>query len=533
MKKVSLLLSALVAALFSWGQSTTIHFDKPYYFSGENIFYSFCNMDLPSGEASARIELQNSHEVVDYYYTTIDDRCGQGFIKLPHELATGIYSFSISVFSQKNFEKNTLALVALTIYNDQDIETLESGVEEIIPINLSLSPAIKTSAEPLAVRESINLSIDIPDDLKSSVKRISVVVRDHHLYANQVKTVFHTSPSGVSQHLIRGVPFSGVRKLINPGSIKSNLLFSFNAGDMVYDGAPVDLTTNEFNLELTPFYQKRQISFLDYLDNEIQITERTEDSERIHPTPLKIDSDIIKHLNVYREEKQINRIFKQLGIELKPDSLLLIRNRKKPDFLVDVQDYNIRGTSVQLFKELSTDLKFRSIGGGDYRARMIYEYNGITKFYSRAPLFLVNGRATRNGPLVAGFPLQEIRYFRIYSDYEALEDLSPMAHGGIVYVDMMDPNYSLPDDKALPDILIQGMQVPLQYPVCPDIKEGAPSVGSLLYWNPSIDPDGSVVQIECVLNDIATHLLVEVVLHLSKTGETEVMHQVVEVHPGQ
>jgi hypothetical protein len=144
---------------------------------------------------------------------------------------------------------------------------------------------------------------------------------------------------------------------------------------------------------------------------------------------------------------------------------------------------------------------------------------------------LVNQRATRDGDFIAKLPLQEIAHFSIYSRYKTLENLSPMAFGGIVYIEMMDPNYILPENHTLPLLLVQGMQIPLQYPVQNILTEKIPSTGSLLYWNPSITHDGTSAQFAIQTNDIAAEFLVEVVLHLSEPGQMEVFHQIVKVQP--
>ena len=288
---------------------------------------------------------------------------------------------------------------------------------------------------------------------------------------------------------------------------------------MQFDGAKVHPNTDQFNMTVHPFYDQKLISFLDYVGNEIQIHEREVFVRPEIKSSLKVDSPIIEHLKIYREQKQINRLFKQITLSPQTDSTALINRKPKPDSYIDVQDYAIRGTTVDLFKEIPTNLKFRSAGGGDYKARMLYEFNGITKFYSRSPLFIVNGRATRNGNYLAKLPLQEIGFFRIYSDYEFLESLSPMAHGGVVFVDMVDRNYVLPDEHTLPTLSVQGLQTPIYYPITPSFKEDSPALSSLLYWDPEVPTiNDESFEIEIGMGDISTEFILDAVIYLN-SGE--------------
>jgi hypothetical protein len=468
--------------------------------------------------------------MVESYFIYLVDQCSQGYFKLPFDLTSAIYQLEIKVFSDSSLKDMIIGSADLSIYNDEDLPKFVSALETVGSVDYSVNQLTTREALQVQTREPIHLDIALPDGIQSKIKRVSMVVRDQHLYGAQTNNTYQTQTLRVEDKLLSGIPVFGTRKIINPGSIKSQLLFAFNPFNMHYNGTKVAAQTGEFNLKLSPFYKEQEITFLDYVDDEIMVTEKSTLFHSVHPDTLLVDANIIDHLKAYREEKQINRIFKQIALPVRIDSSDLGNIRKKPNFHIDVQDYTIRGTCVDLFKELATNLKFRSAGADKYQARMLYEYNGITKFYSRAPLFLVNGRATRDGNFIAHIPLQEIGYISIYSNYEALQRLSPIAHGGIVYVEMMDQHYALTGEKALPVLTVQGLQVPILYPIRSSVKDGSPATGSLLYWHPNLQPDGDRLQIDFTSNDIATEYLVEAVLFL-KDGQQEVIREWIKVGP--
>ncbi|MCB0668192.1 MAG: hypothetical protein KDC80_20340 [Saprospiraceae bacterium] len=522
----------LLCHLIAWGwlsasaQNTFIHLDKPYYLAGEYLFYSFCNPDLPDDTLTVRVDLFNNESTIDYYYLKVNNKCGDGYIKLPFDLPSGIYRLMLWVVTQKTYEVQEIAEINIPIYNDQDLAELTAKVKD--ENNRPEQFESNSTPRKFEIRQEVDLIVKLPEDSSDPIERISVSIRDLTPYRTGVKSVFQSRANLNGQSNMQGIPVFGTRSVDDVKSIKNPLLFAYNPANMLYDGTKV-MDDGRFDLTIHSFYGENPVSFLDYVGNDISIKSQ----ERfIHPEiqeELEIDSTILNHLKNYQEEKQINRLFKQVAISPEYDSMVYANPLEKPSSFVDVQDYAIRGTSIDLFREITTNLKFRPAGGGDYRARMIYEYNGITKFYSRSPLFIVNGKATRDGNFVAKLPLQDIAFFRIYSDYEFLEKLSPMAHGGIVYVDMLDPNYELPELQSLPSLNVRGLQRPLIYPVGLKRQSDSPAIGSLLYWHPDAKREDDQVTLHFQTGDIASEYLVEIVLYRGQDGSIETIRQVIKV----
>ncbi|MCB0688021.1 MAG: hypothetical protein KDC53_15900, partial [Saprospiraceae bacterium] len=504
------------------GPSSTLHTDRPYYFSGEYLFYSFCNSKLPADSVIARVELYSNDQEVDSYFINMVSQCGQGYFKLPFDLPTDNYNLSIYLYDETDFLPHKLIDGKISIFNDADINRLkaEPGNNHHPPNESKINN--DTVVTLLSRRQSGKITINLPVT-KEKINRISVSVRDHILYASPEGTLQNADIDSVPTNPLNSIPFSGVRKVIDPGPIRNPLLFTFDPTNLSFVGSKVN-ADEHFNLELKPFYGSKPLSFLDYVGNEIQINQSQKVQRASIEREIRIDSSALDHLRVYHQEKQINRLFKQLNVTPELSAIASIIKEGKPSSYIDVQDYTIRGTTVDLFKEITTNLKFRSSGAGNFNAKMIYEFNGITKFYSRSPLFIVNGRATRDGNFIAKLPLQEIAFITIYSDYEFLEHLSPMAHGGIVFVDMLDPNYVLPDQYALPSIRIQGIQPPIEYPLHPTFFDDKPAIGSLLFWSPNVPIDDDSITIELMSGDIISEYLVEVVVYL-KDGESKIIRR--------
>lgn len=496
-------------------QSATIHFDKPYYLAGEYVFYSFCNTEVLQDTLVANVLFGSKDRTISNIHIEVYRGCGHGYMRIPYETPTGQYSFEVLTFLKNSFENVTIIEHNLSVYNDEDIGVLENKLVE----------NRKSKEQDLDSLGSRGVSNDGGISFRLNVNelgweegmKISVAVRDAEVYANKKGDFAKGIDEIADSAFVKGVPFRGERKLITTSTIKSNLLFSFNATEMHFDGADVQ-NDGHFNMVFTPFYGEQEICFLDFLNNDIKISNvPLAQLSRSHQK-VEVDDGVLRHLRWNKESKEINRIFKSINTELNLDTSYRVKDRLEPDFIVDVQDYAIRGTTRDLFKEIMTGLKFRRSGRkSEYRARMLFKYNGITRFYTRDPLFLINNRATRDGALISKIPLQQIRYFEIYSDYLKIESLSPMAHGGLVYIDMMDTNYALPEDKSTPLFPVRGLQEPAIYPIRADTTDVVPEIGTLMYWQPDQDVEGEDIHFTFVPNAVSTLFTVEVMLHGSTT----------------
>ena len=88
----------------------------------------------------------------------------------------------------------------------------------------------------------------------------------------------------------------------------------------------------------------------------------------------------------------------------------------------------------------------------------------MAAIFHQYKFFVLNHSSTRNSSFVAKLPLEEIGFVRIYSGYDLLKDLSPIAFGGIVYIDMLHENYALASEQAMPSLKVQGYASSLAIP---------------------------------------------------------------------
>ena len=501
-------------------QTTTIHFDKPYYFSGDYIFYSFCDSELASENITARVSFYDEVRVIESYHIKIKNGCGEGFIKTAYDSPSKMYQMVIHVFDEETFQPIDLLATSIRIYNEADISRTS-----LVSLPKSQEELIIADGQDVAQSDgAIELTLTIPSQLRDKVKRVSVSVRDQVLYGPHLGTSSSQNHTNLPV-LVSGIPFSGRRIYKGNPDMTSKLLFALNTEQLIFDATEVG-NEEVIHFQLSDFHDRQRITFMDYLENEISVEPDAPWSPLAYDQPLSIDSSIIRHLDVHREEKLINRLFEKVPVSPARDTAIKVALRMPPNYTLDVQEFDIRGTTVDIFKEIVTPLKFRNLGKGEFGGRVFYERNGLSKFYSRDPLFILGDRATMQGSYIAKFPLQDISYFKIYSLYDSLANLSPIAFGGLVYVDMVDPNYTLPEEITLPSLTLQGLQAPVVYPITPRRAQNQPSIGPLSYWNPKATHEGGSIPLRFPESDVSTTYLVEAVLHL-ENGRIEVIRRLV------
>ncbi len=509
-------------------QNTAVHFDKPYYFAGEYIFYSFCNHTLDSVEISAKVKLRNIDRDLGFYFLKIEHRCGQGYFKIPHDASSGIYTFDIEIFEAEDIHPVLLFRTGISIYGPEISGTFSDS--RIIQFEDSDQEDVAhPGSENILVEESMSVKIDLSN--VEDISRISVAVRDHDLFAHHQNSFGIFECTVDSMEFSSGIPFRGVRKIVSKGTMENRLLFALNPRTLLFDGTTVDDESGVFTMSVSPFYGENRITFLDYLDNKISIEELEEEEQDLLASQISVDQRILEHQKLHQEAKQIDLLFKKVAVNLQWDTSKIMTGLPKPDYDVDVQDYSIRGTPVDLFREILTALKFRSAGKNKYVAKTLYERNGITKFFSRSPLFVINDYSTRDGNLIANFPLQEIKGMKIYGTYDLLQKMSSIALGGIVLVDLMDPNYTLPPEFRKSSLVLQGLQKPLSYPIAFSGGGDRPEIGSLIYWNPSLDLRHDAPSFQFTPGDVATSYLIECLI-FKKKGGIDVWRKIIEV-PGK
>jgi len=85
-----------------------------------------------------------------------------------------------------------------------------------------------------------------------------------------------------------------------------------------------------------------------------------------------------------------------------------------------------------------------------------------------------------------------VKSIRIYSELETLGALVGSYNiGGIIEIDLIDPLYEIAEELQVASLKIEGLQIPLSYPITGELKPDIPRIQTLVYWDPEarVNPD--------------------------------------------
>ncbi|MDH3651272.1 MAG: hypothetical protein OEQ53_16415, partial [Saprospiraceae bacterium] len=123
-----ILLCSMIITCAAAGQEVHVHFDKPHYFAGEYLFYSLTFSDISADSSCiAQIELGNTGAQIDRHFAQILEGKSAGYVKIPYDISSEVYFFSIDLFDNSG-AKFQILQTAISVYNPEAAEWLEEQV---------------------------------------------------------------------------------------------------------------------------------------------------------------------------------------------------------------------------------------------------------------------------------------------------------------------------------------------------------------------------------------------------------------------
>jgi hypothetical protein len=486
MRLITILFLLLSGTSDGQGQEIVVHFDKPYYLAGEYVFYTMAFSDPRVDSAFVvRIEIANNLSSLGHHFVTVAGSVSRGYFRVPYDVKSDFYYFNVDLYQGKSYNTHQILQYPLAIYNSSDAHELNAG-DPGQSMSASAPPGvidILLEDEPNHTRQRIGATVRLEQP-----SLVSILIRDKSLYHERGSHTVLSPYNTEEEAYLNGIPIFGKR--IPPDDAISNPLF-FAANVSTLDFS-ISMVGNDslFSLALPTFHGEQNIDFIDYVWDDA-IVEIAPYSRSYPELPLTINAEVKANLELNEERRKIYGIYNSLELVLPFTFQDPLIPDVESDYEVDVADFAIQGTLLNLFKEILAPLKFRRAGEGRQRARMIYDAEDGSHFYNSKTKFIVNDQVTRDGNYIANIPIQEVEYITIYHDLEKVrKNFGPIGTGGIVVIDMKDKTFSLPDEICMPDHPIQGLQREIEYPI--EVSEIAlePQLKSTLFWKPFTPTDG-------------------------------------------
>lgn len=485
------------------GPAYLIHLDKSFYVNGEMIWYKLL---LPADRrhegVAIKVVLSDRHGN-NLFYTYLKNPTANyvaGYYKIPFDMPGGVYRLNFLAANAASGQSYVLAYADLPIYNDS--ETIDPArVREGNAGNRGNTPgrdlrvSIDLTADTIRSRNQMQANIRVTDGSGQPVEaQVSIAVSDQELLAlgGSQSTVISGRATAVAEEMSSSISLPVGLTDYNNQALAANVL-GVLAPDQKRIHYTRTMSAGKVNLQLPDFYADQPFQFIGLPQEEdsIKVT-LPSDTGLAAQGELIYTPEVIEYLELSRQRKKIFQLYTDLEFNLQPEIPALTPQELKPERVVKVKDYEPFDNMYLFFKEILTPLVFRQVKGEVFEAKVFTDRgNRVYEMLPGAPLFIIDGQATRDGNYVAHMKMDMVETVEIFTDRSELRrQFNVMGSGGVVIINTNSSDITVPDSDADDIRRIQGLQVPAGFPAYTPEQFGAdrhrPFFRPQLYWNPDL-----------------------------------------------
>lgn len=496
-----LFLSTVLPAQTNGEESIIIHLNKPFYTSGENIWYKLYfpnsfkahNLALKLALVNEAGQAQNEH-----YLKTDNQNFAEGYFKVPYEAPSGHYHFVILGTQKSDQEKVKISDIFIPIYNDLGSAETYTSLNQVSTALTSpdndLQLDLKLDTESWNRRDQVAASVSVTDQQGRPVAAsLAISIKDVNLLemATQEATSIHRiplKPANLAETLSEEIYINGTIADQEGAPWQSSILAVYSPTEKQFFYTKSN-AAGRFALKLPNLRGDRMIQFLDYQRTDLKVT--LDDNIELASPPTKTaNSDISKYLAWSQMRKKIYQLYNSLedplsrlapniqALELESDQQFVMAHYEKFD------DLSI------FFNEIVTPFKLREKGKRGYVARMFNPAQQIRTFYKGSPLFIVDGKLSRDANFIYNIPIGQIDTIDLFFESMLLKtQFGPIGNSGIVDIKTSLTELDLPLEDAANIFQIRGLQYSIKDDPALELSSSQPHIGPQLFWTSSAQTD--------------------------------------------
>lgn len=455
----------LVAFSISLSAQTAVHFDRPYHVAGEVSWFAI----YPGGNvpAKARVTVSNpAGEVLDYFFVSADANGQlQGYYRWPFGLSTGYYSLAVDALATNNTVKR-LGRIEHAVYSDKRVEAVKSTGG-----NGPLAPPVAANGLTVSAKGN-NLSIG---GLNGASYSVSVYNEDIIGARTQVLGM---AGEAMNVDWADTLFYEAGVALADGSPVQTNLLPVFDPATYSFGFSKSD-PAGRFVLQTGSFDGNKSLQVRSLEGTELRPTVNIPSAGGSRRTPV-ITQSVAEYIDLARRRRKIYQLF--ATVETGIDARVTPQERRKIDVNrdFDVQDYKQFADMFEFFKEVGGELRVR-LKKENYTARL---YNAPNqRFFEETPLYIVDGKLTRNSNYINKLSPSDIAYLAYYYDNKALRrDFPALGNNGVVQIETVRPLANFPEVDAAGIFSIKGLQPKATFAPRNAATDAVPALSPLLLW---------------------------------------------------
>lgn len=492
-----LCLSSIVQAQGNSEESIIIHLNKPFYTTGENIWYklyfpnSFKQQNLALKLALVNGEGQSLNE---HFLKTENQSSVDGYFKVPYEAPSGHYHFVIMGTAKLDKTKVKLGEIFIPIYNDlgdTQNNTLLAKVPSSLAANLSdLNVDLKLNTDSWSRRDQVSASVAVTDKEGKPVSaNLSISIKDVGLLqmAAQEASSIHRIPLATTNQaakLEEDIYINGRVEDQQGKPWQSTILAVYSPTEKQFfytKSSP----NGRFALKLPNLQGNRNLQFMDYQRTDLKVT--LDDNIVLDDPPVTATkSEISQYLAWSQMRKKIYQLYNTLEDPLSRLAPTINALALESDQQFVMEHYEKFDDLSIFFNEIVTPFKLRKKGKRGYVARMFNPAQQIRTFYKGSPLFIVDGLLSRDANFIYNIPIEKIDTIDLFFEMQQLKtQFGPIGNSGIVDIKTSLTEMDLPAEDAANIFPIRGIQYAIEETQTAERNSTQPHIGPQLFWTAS------------------------------------------------
>ena len=148
-------------------QELVLHTDKPYYITGETVWYElYLPVSFDQRQIALRALVTNPEGTIieDYFLKSGGKGSVEGYYNIPFTLLSGVYQIHFYVSIEEGQEEQKLASFDIHIYNDLSPGKITKSGETAEAVSLNdLNVNISTSASAFNPMDEVKLDVSVTD----------------------------------------------------------------------------------------------------------------------------------------------------------------------------------------------------------------------------------------------------------------------------------------------------------------------------------------------------------------------------------
>ena len=515
--------STFILAFLTWlapqqvqGQHCTLHTDKAFYVNGEVIWYAlYLAPEFQGQNTAVRVSLHDykGKEIQNTFHKSEANNQVNGYLKVPFDLKTGWYQLSFQSLQASTRLPVVLHNQTFPIYNDNDIRKLEGQMEElpssdqtIAELESELSVSLSSLSGKVEPRGESTIQVVVKDKAGNPITGIaSVAVTNWSMVAPAVGTYSGMSLgeelTGLNASDLLGKVYKRIQIVDDQGNPRvANVIGAWSGQEnkMLYS-----TRANQEGislLRLDDFTGEKTIQYLGYDKEKEDII--TRDIVNVQPALMQnmtVTPGLLTYLQKSQQRKKIFQYYKQLEFDMEVEASDVSRNELKGNQTFRVPDYEEFDNFATFFQENLSPIRFGEDRKNNKYTTYMYNprNNRQNNRFPGNPLFIVDGKVTRDADFVGRLDLGGIENVKLFFRQESLRSLfNVMGANGVVMIEYM-PNsdeVQLPEADEANRYRVSGLQRKATFPVFDpaSLLERQPFFRPQLFWDPevAIDKDG-------------------------------------------